>query len=68
MIFHEMDLQTWNRREHFAHYTSQVPCFYSMCVDVDVTQLKKRGGAAVSRPVVWAVRCGQPASGISHGL
>lgn len=43
MIFHEMDLQTWNRREHFSHYTSQVPCFYSMCVDVDVTQLKKRG-------------------------
>ena len=44
MGFHPIDLAAWNRREHFHHYLHQVPCFYSMTVDLDVTQLKKRGG------------------------
>ena len=44
MGFHLIDLAAWNRREHFHHYLNQVPCFYSMTVDLDVTQLKKRGG------------------------
>ena len=44
MGFHPIDLAAWNRREHFHHYLNQVPCFYSMTVDLDVTQLKKRGG------------------------
>jgi len=32
-----IDLDTWPRREHFAHYRRRVPCTYSMTVEVDVT-------------------------------
>lgn len=34
-----IDLDTWPRREHFAHYRRRVPCTYSMTVEVDVTAL-----------------------------
>lgn len=44
MEFHPIDRDTWDRAERFEHYFSQVPCFYSMTVDLDVTELKRRGG------------------------
>ena len=44
MAFHPIDRDTWDRAEPFEHYFSQVPCFYSMTVDLDVTELKRRGG------------------------
>ena len=44
MAFHPIDRDTWDRAERFEHYFSQVPCFYSMTVDLDVTELKRRGG------------------------
>lgn len=44
MAFHRMDLSAWSRREHFHHYLTQVPCFYSMTVEVDVTNLKRGKG------------------------
>ena len=34
-----IDLEKWERREHFVHYFSKVPCTYSMTVKVDVTRL-----------------------------
>lgn len=40
-----IDLDTWPRREHFAHYRRRVPCTYSMTVEVDVTEF----AAALSR-------------------
>lgn len=43
MSFHPVDLESWPRKEHFYHYLSQVPCFYSMTVELDVTALKNRG-------------------------
>lgn len=44
MAFHPIDRDIWDRAERFEHYFSQVPCFYSMTVDLDVTELKRRGG------------------------
>ena len=44
MAFHPIDRDTWDRAERFEHYFSQVPCFYSMTVDLDLTDLKRRGG------------------------
>lgn len=44
MAFHPIDRDTWDRAERFEQYFSQVPCFYSMTVDLDVTELKRRGG------------------------
>ena len=35
MAFHPIDRDTWDRAERFEHYFSQVPCFYSMTVDLD---------------------------------
>lgn len=32
-----IDLSTWPRAQHFAHYRDRVPCTYSMTVEVDVT-------------------------------
>ncbi len=32
-----IDLGTWPRRQHFAHYRRRVPCAYAMTVEVDVT-------------------------------
>lgn len=44
MEYREIDLRTWERREYFEHYTSAVPCTYSMTVKLDITELRKRGG------------------------
>lgn len=44
MEFHLIDLEQWPRKEHFHHYLNQVPCFYSMTVELDVTELKLHGG------------------------
>ncbi|WP_327303904.1 type A chloramphenicol O-acetyltransferase [Streptomyces sp. NBC_01298] len=32
-----IDLNTWQRRQHFEHYRRRVPCTYSMTVELDVT-------------------------------
>ena len=33
---------TWQRKEYFEHYFSNVPCTYSMTVKLDITQIKKK--------------------------
>jgi chloramphenicol O-acetyltransferase type A len=53
-----IDLTTWPRREHFAHYRDRVPCTYAMTVDVDVTGLRSTlTGTAVKSSVamIWAL-------------
>jgi len=53
-----IDLSTWPRREHFAHYRDRVPCTYAMTVDVDVSELRSAlSGTAVksSIAVIWAL-------------
>lgn len=42
-----IDLKEWKRREYFEHYYRQVPCRFSLTVELDVTRLvqsvKKQG-------------------------
>lgn len=40
MAFRSIDLATWPRREYYLHYTDQVPCSYSLTVEVDITPLE----------------------------
>lgn len=39
MIFNKISLQDWKRKEQFGHYSSDVPCTYSMTVKVDITRV-----------------------------
>ena len=41
MNFEIIDLEKYERKEHFLHYINSVPCFYNMVVQVDITDLKK---------------------------
>lgn len=47
MKFNIIDKQNWKRKEYFEHYFSNVPCTYSMTVNLDITTLlstiKERG-------------------------
>lgn len=40
MEYQEIDLETWERREYFDHYTQEVPCRYSTTVKLDITALR----------------------------
>lgn len=39
MMWHPIDLNKYERKEHFLHYLNNVPCYYSMTVRIDITQL-----------------------------
>ena len=41
MSFHIIDRETWGRTEAFHHYSSEVPCTYSVCVNLDITAFMK---------------------------
>lgn len=41
MGFHIIDRETWGRTEAFHHYSSEVPCTYSVCVNLDITTFMK---------------------------
>lgn len=47
MTFCKIDLENWDRKEYFEHYTSNVPCGFSVTADIDITILleyvKKNG-------------------------
>ena len=36
-----IDLEKYERQEHFIHYLKNVPCSYSMTVNIDITELLK---------------------------
>ncbi|MBN7465109.1 chloramphenicol acetyltransferase CAT [Mycobacteroides abscessus subsp. massiliense] len=38
--FEPLDLQQWPRREWFEHYLDRCPTYYSMTVDLDITNLR----------------------------
>lgn len=71
MAFHKLDLNTWERREHFAAYSGATACTYSMTADVDITGLpeaaRRRGAPfhARARLSVFAHR--QRVPGTAHG-
>ncbi len=39
-MFKPIDRAVWKREDYFNHYFHEVPCSYSMTVNLDVTQLK----------------------------
>lgn len=41
MNFNKIDINNWDRKEFFNLYFSDVPCSYSMCVNIDITGLIK---------------------------
>lgn len=43
MTFTPIDRETWERKEYFDHYFSQVPCTYSAVFPLDITSLRQRG-------------------------
>ncbi len=38
-----IDKETWPRREFFEHYTSAVPCTYSITLKLDITNILDKG-------------------------
>ena len=40
-MFHLIDRDKWPREEVYRHYTEQVPCTYSMCVELKISRLKE---------------------------
>lgn len=42
MTFTPIDRETWERKEYFDHYFSQVPCTYSAVFSLDITSLRQR--------------------------
>lgn len=40
-MFHLIDLDTWERREHFQYYTEMIKCGYSLTAELDVTDFLK---------------------------
>ncbi|KEP72578.1 hypothetical protein HR12_42905 [Microbacterium sp. SUBG005] len=54
-----IDLETWPRRQHFAHYLHASPCTYALTVEVDVTDFVAavlRGASYVRRADLGAGR------------
>lgn len=41
MNFIEIDIETWNRAKAYSHYMTEVPCTYSMCVNIDIRKLMR---------------------------
>lgn len=55
---HPIDASTWHRRELFEHYRERLPTYYSITVDIDVTELTAalRAAEYKSYPAqIWAL-------------
>ena len=54
MGFQKIDYAAWPRRPYFEHYHRDVPCWYSMTVDVDISALlpRLRGSGLLFYPSV----------------
>ncbi|RKI69121.1 hypothetical protein D7V91_06670 [bacterium 1xD42-67] len=40
-----MDLENWERREHYLHFLNEVRCSYSVSVDLDTTSQERPPGS-----------------------
>jgi chloramphenicol O-acetyltransferase type A len=47
---HAIDLASWKRREHYEHFRTYRQPFFSICVEMDATQLWRRSKAAGGPP------------------
>lgn len=53
-----IDLATWPRRTHFAHYRTTVPCTYALTVELDATEFVSAVRSAQRRTYIsqiWAI-------------
>lgn len=41
MVFTTIEINSWNRKEHFKHYFNDVPCTYSLNVKLEITNIIK---------------------------
>ena len=41
-MFNYIDMDKWERREHFEYYRTKIVCGYSLTVELDVTKFKKQ--------------------------
>lgn len=41
-MFNYIDMDKWERREHFEYYRTKIVCGYSLTVELDVTEFKKQ--------------------------
>ena len=39
MIFHKIDIETWNRKKTYNQFLNNLPCTYSMTINLDITNL-----------------------------
>ena len=44
MKFNKIDMTVWKRAKTFEHFTSEVPCTYSMTVNIDASNLLRAAG------------------------
>ena len=42
MKFELIDVDKWERREYYEHYTKEIVCSYSMTVNIDITNLRNQ--------------------------
>lgn len=40
MNYKKIDLEQWNRKEHFLHYRHNLQCGFSLTTKIDITVLK----------------------------
>lgn len=53
-----IDLSSWPRREHFAHFRESVPCTYSVTTEIDVTDFVpalRASGRKTYASQIWAL-------------
>ncbi len=42
MKFNKIDMSTWNRKETYLHYMNDIPCTYSMTINLDITNFMNK--------------------------
>ena len=42
MPFELIDIESWERKEFYRHFINEVVCTYSVTVNIDITNLKRR--------------------------
>lgn len=42
MCFVKIDIKTWSRAKTYMHYMTDIPCTYSMCINIDISRLMER--------------------------
>lgn len=50
MAFNLINLETWERKEHYLHFINEVRCTYSTTVNLDITNLK---GHRLYPAMIW---------------